>query len=196
MALKSRRLKDGAASGDDDFMKASARPGLYTALFAAATLIVLALAYIPIIRAHQGWEDEIFWFSTCLSMIRHQKAVPSVLTDFAGTHSPLHFYGPTLFWAGALVMKIFGTTVRIWRSYAFAGNVAFLLAVVLLFRRLRRSWYAIAIVAFVFSLSLGVSFGLSLPGRPDGWTLAAIVLALWVVAGERAHPSETAGAFN
>ena len=94
-------------------MKASARPGLYTALFAAATLIALALAYIPIIRAHQGWEDEIFWFSTCLSMIRHQKPVPSVLTDFKGTHSPLRFYGPTLFWVGALVMKICGTTVRI-----------------------------------------------------------------------------------
>jgi hypothetical protein len=177
-------------------MKASARPGLYTALFAAATLIVLVLAYIPIIRAHQGWEDEIFWFSTCLSMIRHQKPVPSVLNDFAGTHSPLRFYGPTLFWAGALVMKIFGTTVRIWRSYAFAGNVAFLLAVALLFRRLSRSWCSIAIVAFVFSLSLGGSFGFSLPGRPDAWTLGVILLALAVAGRERGHPSQTGGAFN
>jgi hypothetical protein len=93
-------------------------------------------------------------------------------------------------------MKIFGITARIWRGYAFAGNVAFLLAVALLFRRLCRSWCSIAIVAFVFSLSLGGSFGFSLPGRPDAWTLAVIVLALAVAAGERANPSETAAAFN
>jgi hypothetical protein len=175
-------------------MKAPARPDVCTALFAAATLLVLFLAYLPIIRAHQGWEDEIFWFSTCLSMIRHQRPVPSVLGDFAGTHSPLGFYGPTLFWAGALVIKIFGATERTWRSFSFAGNLGFLFVVAMLFRRLQRSWCAVAIVVFVFSLSLGGSFGISLPGRLDAWTIALIVLALVIAAGERAGCTALPGA--
>jgi hypothetical protein len=143
------------------------------------------------IRVHQGWEDEIFWFSTCLSMLRHQRPIPSVLYDFTETHSPLRFYGPTLFWVGALLMKIFGATVRIWRSYSFAGNVAFLAAIVLLFRRLRRSWCATMIAVFAFSLSLGSSFGFSLPGRLDAWTLALIVSVLTIAAGERTDSSQT-----
>jgi hypothetical protein len=45
-------------------MKVFVRCDLYTALFAIGALIVLILADVPIIRAHQGWEDEIYWVST------------------------------------------------------------------------------------------------------------------------------------
>ena len=45
-------------------MKVFVRCDLYTAFFAIGALIVLILAYVPIIRAHQGWEGEIYWIST------------------------------------------------------------------------------------------------------------------------------------
>jgi hypothetical protein len=176
-------------------MMPAVRRSLCTALFAMGALVVLVVMYIPIVRVHQGWEDEIFWFSTCLSMLRHLRPVPSVLEDFPGTRSPLHFYGPTLFWAGALTMKIFGATVRSWRSFGFAGNVAFLAAIALLFRRLWRSWCAAMIAVFVFSLSLWSSLGFSVPGRLDAWTLALIVLALAFVAREYADLPQTMAAF-
>lgn len=173
-------------------MKVSARRGLYTVLFAIGTLAVLVLAYIPIIRAHQGWEDEIYWVSTCLSLLRHKGAAPSVLADFPSPVSPLRFYGPTLFWLGVAVLKVFGFSMRTWRSFTFAGNIAYLASIGVLFYRLRRSW-AIAMGAVLFSsLSIGMSFGISLPGRPDAWTLALIVLALALVARQEAEDEPTA----
>jgi hypothetical protein len=168
-------------------MKVSARRDSYTALFAIATLVVLVLAYIPIIRAHQGWEDEIYWVSTCLSLLRYKGAFPSVLADFPSPANPLRFYGPTLFWLGTGVLKVFGFSMRTWRSFAFAGNIAYLASIGVLFYRLRRSW-AIAMGAVLFSsLSIGMSFGISLPGRPDAWTLALVVLALALVAKQAAE---------
>jgi hypothetical protein len=175
-------------------MGRSVRRGLCTGLFAAATFIVLILAYIPITRVHQGWEDEVFWFSTCLSMLRHRQPIPSVLNDFPQTHSPLRFYGPTLFWVGASALKIFGTTMRSWRSFTFAGDLAFLAALAMLFRRLRGCWCAGAAAAFVFSLSLNISFWLSLPGRTDAWTIALIVLAVVIASSATRQESATAGA--
>src|SRR5262249_18427754 len=109
---------------DERFVKASARHDVYTVLFAIGALIVLVFAYVPIIRGDQGWEDEIYWVSTCLSMLRHQGEVPSVLVDYASPADPLRFYGPTLFWLGTGVLKIFGFSIRTWRSFAFAGNIA------------------------------------------------------------------------
>jgi hypothetical protein len=96
----------------------------------------------------------------------------------------LRFYGPTLFWLGAAALKVFGFSMRTWRSFTFAGNIAYLASIGVLFYRIRRSW-AITLGAVLFcSLSLGMSFGLSLPGRPDSWTLAVLVLALALVAKE------------
>jgi hypothetical protein len=173
-------------------MKVSARRDLYTALFATGTLVVLVLAYIPIIRAHPGWEDEIYWVSTCLSLLRHKGSIPSVLADFPSPANPLRFYGPTLFWVGVAVLKVFGFSMRTWRSFAFAGNIAYLASIGVLFYRLRRSW-VIAMGAVLFcSLSIGMSFGISLPGRPDAWTLALIVLALSLVAKQTAEEEPTA----
>lgn len=183
---------DGADSGDELFMKISARRGLYTALFAIGTLVVLFLAYIPIIRAHQGWEDEIYWASTCLSLLRHKGAIPSVLADFPSPANPLRFYGPTLFWLGVAVLKIFGFSMRTWRSFAFAGNIAYLASIGVLFYRLRRSWTVVMGAVLFFSLSIGISFGISLPGRPDAWTLALIVLSLALVAKQAAEDEPTA----
>jgi hypothetical protein len=192
MTDRSWHNQDGADSGDEFFMKVSARRDLYTALFAIGTLVVLVLAYIPIIRAHQGWEDEIYWVSTCLSLLRHRGATPSVLADFPSPVSPLRFYGPTLFWLGVAVLKVFGFSMRTWRSFAFAGNIAYLASIGVLFYRLRRSW-ALAMGAVLFSsLSIGMSFGISLPGRPDSWTLALIVLALALVAKPATEDEPTA----
>ncbi|HEY3990461.1 MAG TPA: hypothetical protein VGM02_14260 [Acidobacteriaceae bacterium] len=163
-------------------MRVFVRRDQWAVLFAAGAVIVLVLAYIPIVRAHQGWEDEVYWVSTCLSMLRHRGDVPSVLSDYPSPANPLRFYGPTLFWLGAAVLKVFGFSMRTWRSFTFAGNIAYVTAVGVLFYRLRRSW-AIAMGAVLFSsLSLGLSFGISLPGRPDAWTLTLIVLALALVA--------------
>src|SRR5260370_40311064 len=168
-------------------MEGDARGGWDTGLFAIGTLVVLVLGYIPIIRAHRGWEDEIYWVSTCLSLLRHKGAIPSVLADFPSPANPLRFYGPTLFWMGVAVLKVFGFSMRTWRSFTFAGNIAYLASIGVLFYRLRRSW-TIAMGAVLFcSLSIGMSFGISLPGRPDSWTLALIVLALAVVAKEAAE---------
>jgi hypothetical protein len=64
MANGSRQNMDGADSGDDLLIKVFVRCDLYTALFAIGALIVVILAYVPIIRAHQGWEDQIYWIST------------------------------------------------------------------------------------------------------------------------------------
>ena len=173
-------------------MKVSARRDLYTVLFAIGTLVVLVFAYIPIIRAHQGWEDEIYWVSTCLSLLRHKGAIPSVLADFPSPANPLRFYGPTMFWFGTGVLKVFGVSMRTWRSFTFAGDIAYLTSVGVLFYRLRRSW-TIAMGAVLFcSLSIGMSFGVSLPGRPDSWNLALIVLALALVAKEAAEDEATA----
>jgi hypothetical protein len=181
------RNEDGAESGDELVMKASVRRDLCTALFAIGTLIVLAFAYLTIIRTHQGWEDESYWASTCLSLLRHRAAIPSVLADFPRPANPLHFYGPTMFWVGTWVLKVFGFSMRTWRSFTFAGDIAYLTSIGVLFYRLRRSW-VIATGAVLFcSLSIGMSFGISLPGRPDSWTLALIVLALAVVAKEAAE---------
>src|SRR3979411_3197289 len=110
-------------------MKVSDRPAFYAVLFAAATLVVLILAYIPIIRAHQGWEDEIYWVSTCLTMLRHRGEVPSVLAGYARPADPRRFYGPTLFWVGAGVLNVFGFSMRTWRSFTFAGNIAYLASI-------------------------------------------------------------------
>lgn len=66
-------------------------------LLLLGTVLVLLLEYLPILRVHQSWEDEVYWCSTCLSMLRHTAAIPSVLADFPGTQSPLRFYGPVLF---------------------------------------------------------------------------------------------------
>jgi hypothetical protein len=163
-------------------MKASVRRDRCAVLLAAATVLVLVLAYVPLIRIHQGWEDEIYWVSTCLSMLRHKGGVPSVLADFPAPVSPLRFYGPTMFWFATAVLKVFGFSMRTWRSFTFAGDVAYLASIAVLFYRLRRSW-AIAMGAVLFcSLSITFSFGLSLPGRPDSWTLALVVLALTVAA--------------
>jgi len=192
MTDRSWHNQDGADSRDELFMKVSARRDWYTALFAIGTLIVLVLAYLPIIRAHQGWEDEIYWVSTCLSLLRHKGAIPSVLADFPSPANPLRFYGPTLFWMGVAVLKVFGFSMRTWRSFTFAGNIAYLASIGVLFYRLRRSW-TIAMGAVLFcSLSIGMSFGISLPGRPDAWTLALIVLALALVAKQPAEDEPTA----
>jgi hypothetical protein len=188
------QTRDGADRGDERFVKVPVRRGLCTGMFALGTLVVLLLAYIPIVRTHQGWEDEIFWFSTCLSMVRHQAPVPSVLDDFPGTHIPLQFYGPTLFWVGAWVLKIFGATMRSWRSFSFAGEVAFLAAIAVLFRRLRGSWCAGAAAAFIFSLSLSLTFWFSLPGRLDAWTLALIVFAMAIASSAHLNAQATAAA--
>jgi hypothetical protein len=89
-------------------------------------------------------------------------------------------------------LKVFGFSMRTWRSFTFAGNIAYLASIGVLFYRLRRSW-AIAIGAVLFcSLSIGMSFGISLPGRPDAWTLALIVLALALVARQEAADEPTA----
>jgi hypothetical protein len=105
-----------------------------------------------------------------------------VLVDYASPADPLRFYGPTLFWLGTAVLKVFGLSMRTWRSFTFTGNIAYLAAVGVLFYRLRRSW-TIAMGAVLFSsLSIGMSFGISLPGRPDAWTAALFVLALALVA--------------
>jgi hypothetical protein len=182
MTLRLQRIEDDAESGDERCMKVSARPASYAVLFATAALIVLIFAYIPIIRAHQGWEDEIYWVSTCLSMLRHRGEVPSVLVDYARPADPLRFYGPTLFWLGTAALKVFGFSMRTWRSFTFAGSVAYLASIGVLFYRLRRSW-TIAMGAVLFcSLSIGMSFGISLPGRPDSWTLTLLVLALALIA--------------
>jgi hypothetical protein len=173
---------------DQRFIKASARRGAYAALFVAITLAVLLLAYIPIVWVHQSWEDEVYWASTCLSMLRHNGPTPSILADYPSPQSPLYFYGPTLFWLGTLVLKIFGFSMRTWRSFAFAGNVAFLAAVRVLFYRLRRSWAVTMATALVFSLTIGSSFGFSLPGRPDAWTLALITLAIALVVSAGEEP--------
>jgi hypothetical protein len=167
---------------DERLIRTSARRGAYAALFAAITVAVLLLAYIPIVRVHQSWEDEVYWASTCLSMLRHDGPTPSVLADYPSPQSPLYFYGPTLFWLGALVLKVFGFSMRTWRSFAFVGNVVFLATVSVLFYRLRRSWAVAMATALVFSLTIGSSFGFSLPGRPDAWTLAIITLAIALVA--------------
>ena len=181
---------------DGRLIRTSARRGAYAALFAGLTLVVLVVTYLPIVRVHQSWEDEVFWFSTCLSLLRHQRPVPSVLADFPGTHSPLEFYGPTLFWLGALALKIFGATIWSWRSFSFAGDVAFLAAIAVLFRRLRGSWRAGAAAAFVFSLSLSVTFWFSLPGRTDAWTLALIVFAMAIASSAQIDAQETAAAIG
>jgi hypothetical protein len=191
MAFTSAQIEDGAASGDDRFVNVSVRRGLWTGMFTVGTLAVLILAYVPIVREHQGWEDEVFWFSTCLSILRHQQPIPSVLDDFPGTHTPLRFYGPTLFWMGALVLKTFGATMRAWRSFTFAGDLAFLAAIAVLFRKVRGSWRAGAGAAFVFALSLNASFWFSLPGRTDAWTLALLVFAMVVASSATAHDATT-----
>jgi hypothetical protein len=168
-------------------MKASVRRDRCAVLFAGATVLVLVLAYLALIRIHQGWEDEIYWVSTCLSMLRHKGGVPSVLADYPAPVSPLRFYGPTMFWFATAVLKVFGFSMRTWRSFTFAGDVAYLASIGVLFYRLRRSW-AIAMGAVLFcSLSITLSFGLSLPGRPDTWTLALVVLALAVAATDSAE---------
>jgi hypothetical protein len=90
-----------------------------------------------------------------------------------------------MFWFATAVLKVFGFSVRTWRSFTFVGEVAYLASIAVLFYRLRRSW-AIAMGAVLFcSLSIAFSFGLSLPGRPDSWTLALVVLALAVAATDR-----------
>jgi hypothetical protein len=125
-------------------------------------------------------------------MLRHGGDIPSVLVDYARPADPLRFYGPTLFWLGVGALKVFGFSMRTWRTYTFAGNIAYLASVGLLFYRLRRSW-AIAMGAVLFcSLSLGMSFGISLPGRPDAWTMALIVLAMALVANDAADDEEVA----
>jgi uncharacterized membrane protein YdfJ with MMPL/SSD domain len=40
-------------------MKASVWSDRCAVLFAAATVLILVLAYIPLLRARQGWEDEV-----------------------------------------------------------------------------------------------------------------------------------------
>jgi hypothetical protein len=177
-----------AEQREERFIKTSARRGAYAALFAAITVVVLAIAYIPILRVHQSWEDEVYWASTCLSLLRHNGPTPSVLADYPTPQSPLYFYGPTLFWLGTLVLKVFGFSMRTWRSFTFAGNVAFLAAVSVLFYRLRRSWTVAMGTALVFSLAIGSSFTFSLPGRPDGWTLALITLAIALAASAGDEP--------
>jgi hypothetical protein len=166
-----------------------------TALLWTGTIAVLCLMYLPLMRIHQGWEDEIFWLSTCINLVHHAKPVPSVLADFPGTHSPLLFYGPTLFWLGAGALKLFGATERVWRTLTFAGNIALLGAVAVLFRRLRHSWRAVAVAVFVFSLSMFATFFLSLPGREDAWTLAMMVFALAIAAGQREEPEPSGKTF-
>jgi hypothetical protein len=181
-------MSTAAEQQEERFTKKSARRGAYAALFATIAAVVLVLAYIPIVRVHQGWEDEVYWVSTCLSLLRHNGPTPSILADYPSPQSPLYFYGPTLFWLGTLVLKVFGFSMRTWRSFTFAGNVAFLAAVSVLFYRLRRSWMLTMGTALVFSLAIGGSFGFSLPGRPDGWTLALITLAIAVVANAGDEP--------
>ena len=36
----------------------------------------------------EGWQDEIYWFSTCVSMLRHLPPIPSVLADFPAITEP------------------------------------------------------------------------------------------------------------
>jgi hypothetical protein len=166
-------------------INASARRDRLAVLLAAATLVVLVLAYMPIVRAHQGWEDEAYWTSTCLSMLRHKGGVPSVLADFPSPISPLRFYGPTLFWLGAAALKIFGFSMLTWRTFTFVGTLGYLASIGVLFYRLRRSRLIAAGAVLFSSLSIGMSFGISLPGRPDSWTIAMVVLALAIAATEQ-----------
>ena len=122
MTDRSWHNQDGADSGEELFMTVSARRDVYTAQFAIGALIVLVLAHIPIIRAQQGWEDEMNWVSACFSLLRHKGAIPSVLADFRNPMSPVRFYGPILFWLGVAVFRILGFSTHTWRSFAFAGR--------------------------------------------------------------------------
>jgi hypothetical protein len=165
-------------------MKASVWSDRCAVLFAAATVLILVLAYIPLLRARQGWEDEVYWASTCLSMLRHKGAVPSVLADYPRPFSPPLLYGPVSFWLASVFLKTFGFSMRTWRSFTFAGDVAYLVSVGVLFYRLRRSWAVVMGAVLFCSLSLGLTLGLTLPGRPDSWTLAIVVGAFALAAGE------------
>jgi hypothetical protein len=147
-------------------------------LLLLALLLVLLLEYIPIQRVHQGWEDEVYWLSTCLSMLRHQGAIPSVLADFPGTQSPLRFYGPVLFWLGAAFLKLFGTTLLSWRTYTYLGRVAVLATSALLFRRAGWAGRQVLAAVFILSLSVTYSFAFTLPGRPDSWGVAILIAAM------------------
>ena len=163
-------------------MKSIDRRALHITLLVLGTLLIVTLAYVPILRAHPGWEDEVYFASTCLSILRHKGIAPSVLADYPSPISPLRFYGPVLFWLGTAFLWFFGFSMRTWRTFGFAGNVILLAAVSALFYRIRNSWTTAALAAFVFSLSLGNSFGITLPGRMDSWTIAIVVFAIALVA--------------
>jgi hypothetical protein len=185
MSLRSR-IEDALRSREENRSEAFIRRDRWAVPFAAATVAVLVMAYIPIIRTHPGWEDEVYWASTCLSMLRHKGSIPSVLVDYARPANPLQFYGPTLFWLATVVLKIFGLSMRTWRSFTFAGDVAYLVAIASLFCRLRRSWTIAMGAALFCALSIAFSFEITLPGRPDSWTLALVVFAMAIVATESA----------
>ena len=129
-----------------------------------------------------AWEDEIFAVSTAWSIVHAKPPVLSVLAQYPRTGSPLRFYGPVSFEAGALLIRMFGLSSTVWRLVCTAGVVLSIWASLCLVHLAGGDKWAGFITALVIALSGSVA---PFPGRWDAITAGLFLTGLLLFSARR-----------
>lgn len=125
---------------------------------------MLLVGFLVALR-QEPWEDEIFAVSTAWSLAQSHGHTLSVLADYPHTGSPVPFYGPVSFYAGAWLIRAFGLSLFAWRSACFLGIVLCALVCAQFVKAAGGDkWPQLATALFV---SLSASVAGTFPGRWD-----------------------------
>ncbi len=118
-----------------------------------SSVVILLLAYWAVVGRLTAWQDELFVVSGGLSMRPRRTAIESVMRLYPESDSPIKFYGPVSFEAEALLIRVFGLSLKAWRFVCFVG--------------------------VIFNLSIAVS--LVVLGGGDEWAqlITILTLGLW-----------------
>jgi hypothetical protein len=133
-------------------------------LLTISGVVLMLLAYSAVADRLPPWQDELFVVSTGLSIARSKPPIESVMALYPQSDSPIKFYGPVSFESEALLIHIFGLSMRAWRLVCFAGVVFNLLVAVNLVRLGGGDEWA----QLVTALTLGIS-GFTAAMQPGRW---------------------------
>lgn len=155
--------------------------GKWPYLACICLVVIVLLVCLTTIERQASWEDEIFCVSTAWSLAHSQAPIPSVLTQYPHTGSPILFYGPISFEAAALLIRVFGLSATIWRLACFAGILLCLLASWQLVKLAGGDRWSQVITALVVALIESV--GSTLPGRFDAVSCGLFLSGLLLFLG-------------
>jgi hypothetical protein len=140
----------------------------------SALELLLVAAFLGLVFAH-AWNARAAWVGTWVTLAEEGEAlawIDTVLRGGALSRDVFCLYGPLSTWAPALVFRLFGPSLGLWRSWIFALNAGALFAAYLLLRQMLRT----RIAALVATILVGAVCGSPIPAM--SWSLSRVGLGL------------------